>query len=116
MEFVSAVPKGVDIATGRAPKRDTLRFLRAISEADNRSQTRSIIITLKSDGTLTTYINGVAAGTSMTAASFVSAGDFFIGAGNYWGGQIAEVGIATAWHDATVVADLDAYLKSKWGI
>jgi hypothetical protein len=87
------------------------------------SHLHRIIITLKSDGTLTRYIDGVAASTSMTPANFVSAGDFCIGAGahdssifsGYWGGPIAEIGIATGFHGASVVAELDAYLRDKRG-
>ncbi len=37
LEFHSEVPKGVDLALGRVPKRDTERYLRAISGAGNRS-------------------------------------------------------------------------------
>src|SRR4051794_3837314 len=37
LDFFSEVPKGVDIALGRAARRDTLAFLRAISEAGDRT-------------------------------------------------------------------------------
>lgn len=37
LTFFSKAPSGLDIALGRAPKRDTERFLRAIREAGNRS-------------------------------------------------------------------------------
>ncbi|MHC2619430.1 ATP-dependent protease ClpP protease subunit [Bradyrhizobium huanghuaihaiense] len=37
LEFHSEVSKGIDLALGRVPKRDTERYLRAISGAGNRS-------------------------------------------------------------------------------
>nr|WP_249168204.1 ATP-dependent Clp protease proteolytic subunit [Bradyrhizobium elkanii] len=37
LEFCSSVPRGVDVAEGRAPKRDTGRYLQAIRAAGDRS-------------------------------------------------------------------------------
>lgn len=37
LRLFSAVPKGLDIALGRAPKRDTAGYLQAIHGAGNRS-------------------------------------------------------------------------------
>ncbi|MEY9674787.1 ATP-dependent protease ClpP protease subunit [Bradyrhizobium elkanii] len=42
LEFYSSVPRGVDVAEGRAPKRDTGRYLQAIRAAGDRSIDLSI--------------------------------------------------------------------------
>jgi hypothetical protein len=104
----------------------TLEFIR-----NSQTSTASItldatfrfVITLKSDGTFKFYINGSLVDTvTTTAASFVNGGALWIGANptaslfhSFLGGAIAEMGICTSWHDASVVADIDAHLACKWG-
>lgn len=84
---------------------------------------RRVIVTVKSDGTWTTYVDGVAVADAKTANNWVSPGYFGLGISqndssifSQLGGTIAEAGIATGYHDATTVAGLDSYLKTKWGL
>ncbi len=85
---------------------------------------RRIIATVRSDGVMTVYVDGVASTTGTLSANWVTGGVFEIGAGynystvfhGFWGGAVAEAGIATGYHDATTVALLDTYLKNKWGM
>lgn len=80
-----------------------------------------VITTINSSGVMTIYVDGVASSTTTSAGSWVSAGTFALGyqaANNvdYWNGLVAEAGVATSFSDSTAVAQLDAYLRSKWGI
>lgn len=83
-----------------------------------------LIITIKSDGEMKIYVDGVVGSTTaLTVANWVSPGWFGLGKSqndsgifNQFGGQISEAGIATGYHDAATVALLDTYLKNKWGM
>lgn len=84
---------------------------------------RRIIVTVKSDGTMTTYIDGVASTTATASGNWVSGGHMVVGGAyindanifhGYWGGVIGEVGISSDYADAATVATLDAYLVDKW--
>ncbi|WGS18938.1 MULTISPECIES: hypothetical protein [unclassified Bradyrhizobium] len=84
---------------------------------------RRVIATVKADGTMTIYVDGVASATVTSAGTFAATGDLVVGGsrdasifGHYFHGAIAEIGIATGYHDAATVALLDSYLKSKWGM
>lgn len=78
-----------------------------------------VIVTVKSDGSIVLYINGVSSGTATQSGSWATGGTARIGSstvGNFWGGKIAEAGIANVYSDATNVALLDSYLQTKWGL
>jgi hypothetical protein len=84
---------------------------------------RRVIVTVASDGTMTVYIDGVASSTGSSPGNWVSGGHLVVGGGyitdawmfaGYWGGEIGEVGISSAFADAATVATLDAYLLAKW--
>ena len=82
------------------------------------------IYTINSSGAMTLYIDGVSRATATAAGNWISGGILHIGnyavagggGGRFWSGQIAEAGVATGFSDATVVAQLDTYLKDKWGL
>jgi hypothetical protein len=81
-----------------------------------------IICTIDSSGLMTIYIDGVVVATATSSGNWVSAGVCQIGtrvvaaSGGFWSGPIAEAGVATGYHDATTVTQLDTYLKTKWGL
>ncbi len=85
---------------------------------------RRVIATVASDGTLSLYVDGNLTSTAATAANFVPGGDMFLGfslhdstvLGGEFDGVIAEAGVANTFYDAAAVADLDTYLKDKWGL
>lgn len=85
---------------------------------------RRVIATIKSDGTMTVYVDGIASSTATSPGSFVPNGSLSIGGsvfdssifGGFFHGVIAEIGVATGYSDATTVGLLDAYLKSRWGM
>ena len=79
------------------------------------------IITIDSSGVMTLYIDGVASTTATSSGNWVSSRTMSIGrraavSSEFWVGDFAEAGVATGYHDATVVAQLDTYLKTKWGL
>ena len=78
------------------------------------------IVTVDSSGVMTLYVDGVASPTGTAAGNWISSGTFAIGynatGGSYWAGPIGELGIATGYHNATTVAQLDSYLAKKWGL
>lgn len=81
-----------------------------------------LIFTMKSDGTWTFYLNGVANSAAGAAGAHAATGFFALGVSKnnsgsalqQLGGKFAEAGIATGWHDATRCASLDSYLQNKW--
>jgi hypothetical protein len=84
-----------------------------------------LILTIDSAGVITLYSDGmVIAGPTTWSGNWITAGDLnlgrfegnFITTGNHWTGPIAEWGVATGYSDATTVASLDTYLKTKWGL
>lgn len=102
---------GTQIAFTRSST-DTLRACTA--NANHR-----VIVTVNSSGVITIYVDGLQIGATATVAgNWTSPGtlDIFRNETTYWGGQVGEVGIATGYSDATTVAQLDTYLKNKWGL
>lgn len=85
---------------------------------------RRIIFTLKSDGTRTLYIDGVATSVAGAVANFVSPGYLSIGGSEFdtsffganYSGLISEIGLYSTYSDSTAVGLLDTYLKNKWGM
>ena len=69
------------------------------------------IATVNGSGLMTFYVDGVAAATGTAAGNWVSAGKVGLGfqpspsITDFWGGTIAEAGIATGFSDATAVAN-----------
>ena len=82
------------------------------------------IYTISSGGAMTLYVDGVSRATATTTGNWVSGGILHIGnyavagggGGRFWSGPIAEAGVATSFSDASVVTQLDTYLKTKWGL
>ena len=79
-----------------------------------------IIGTIDSSGVMKLYVDGVPATLATAAGNWTSPGTLQLGRvlssnNGYWGGPIAECGIATGFSDATAVGLLDNYLKAKWG-
>lgn len=79
------------------------------------------IATIDSSGVMKIYIDGVATTGSTLNAAFGSPGQLIIGnlrsgTPSPIDGNISEVGISTAFTNATDVATLDAYLQTKWGL
>ena len=80
------------------------------------------IVTVKSDGTHTMYVDGVGtsstflAGTAFGSLGTLRIGNVATGSPSFWAGAIAECGVATGYSDATTVGLLDTYLKNKWGL
>jgi hypothetical protein len=115
-------------ALARDGSTSTMKFTRnsvSLSNSFGYNTPRRLIFTLKSDGTKTLYLDGVAVATAAgTVANFVSPGYFSIGSsefdsgffGGSFAGTIGEIGIATGYHDASAVGALDEYLKNKWGL
>ena len=79
-----------------------------------------IIMTVKSDGTITIYIDGVSSGTGTSGGNWLGNGTLRIGTdtggSSFLVAPIAECGIATGYSDATTVGQLDTFLKTKWGL
>lgn len=85
---------------------------------------RTVIATVKSDGTMTVYVDGTAVGTGTSAGSWVSNGFLSVGGskfdsgvfGGYFDGAIGEIGLTSNYSDDATVALLHASLKDKWGL
>lgn len=78
-----------------------------------------VIATINSSGVMTMYIDGVAQTPNTCSGNWTSPGTLNIGRSQgaaYWSGPVGEIGIATDYSDATTVAQLDIYLKNKWGL
>jgi hypothetical protein len=72
-------------------------------------------------GAIVVYVDGVSVATGTITGNWASGGTLRLGmeaSGNssWWGGPLAEAGIATGFSDATAVGRLDTYLKNKWGL
>jgi len=79
------------------------------------------IATVKSDGVMTIYVDGVSTTGATLLAAFGASGTLAIGLAAFastsgWDGSLSEVGIATGYSDATAVGQLDSYLQTKWGL
>jgi len=75
--------------------------------------------TVKSDGTMTVYIDGVSGGTATQVGNWINGGLLGVGGGAIdfdatWKGNISEIGIRTDFFDATAVNTLYLALKAKW--
>lgn len=80
-----------------------------------------IIGTINSSGVQTIYVDGSATTLATVSGNWSSPGTLqlgrnVVGNGSYWGGPIAECGIATGFTNSTDVAALDSYLQTKWGL
>lgn len=82
-----------------------------------------VILTINSVGVKSIYIDGVLTTTTGTGGAFGINGWFALGSTENtadmaatWEGAIAEAGITTGYIDATKAAELDTYLKNKWGL
>jgi hypothetical protein len=82
-----------------------------------------LIGTVDSGGVLKIYVNNSVNSGGTLSGNWVSGGRVALGTGaalpadnNFWSGTIAEAGVATGFSDATAVAALDSYLKTKWGL
>jgi hypothetical protein len=75
--------------------------------------------------TITSYINGAAAGTPGSGSnSFISGGCIFVGTnvgsgcspstGGEWDGNVSEIVITNTAMSSTDIANLDAYLAARW--
>ena len=79
-----------------------------------------LIVTVNA-GAVTVYIDGVSVGTGTSAGNWAATGLLRIGNDpvsviSQIVAPIAECGISTDFHNATVVGQLDTYLKTKWGL
>jgi hypothetical protein len=79
------------------------------------------IYTINSSGVMTAYVDGVASSTTTSPGNWIAAGhfDLFRQAAHdsdFWYGTLAEAGVATGFSSPAVVAQLDTYLKNKWGL
>jgi Concanavalin A-like lectin/glucanases superfamily len=76
--------------------------------------------TVDSSGNVTIYVDGVVAGTGTTSGNWVTAGVFNVGRSGLttecFAGPYGEIGVATGFTNSTDVANLDTYLKNKWGL
>lgn len=79
-----------------------------------------IIGTVNSSGVLTIYVDGVASSTNTSSGNWISNGTLGIGGSVSdnvkWNGKYSDLGISTAFNDATAVAALDSFLRTKWGL
>ena len=79
-----------------------------------------LIFTITSGGFATLYVDGVSMATLTSGGNWTTAGTCQIGQRTdsvaFWAGPVAEAGVATGYSDATTVAALDLYLKTKWGL
>jgi hypothetical protein len=89
-------------------------FVNCTGNANHR-----VILTIDPTGVMTPYVDGVSQAPSTSAGSWSTPGTVNIGRSkglSYWAGPMGEAGIATGYSNAATVAQLDAYLKSKWGL
>lgn len=78
------------------------------------------IATIDAAGNSLIYVDGVSTTLAVPSGNWVTNGTFDVGrsasTAPTWAGPVGECGIATGYSDATTVANLDSYLKTKWGL
>jgi hypothetical protein len=91
-----------------------------ISESASAGAPTRFIGTIDSSGAMVIYVNGIATSPTIAAGNWTTGGGLVVGRGKFdtasWDGAVAECGIATGYHGASVIAQLDEFLAYKWGI
>lgn len=77
--------------------------------------------TVKSDGSMKMYVDGIGSGPVVQAGNWITGGTLGFGGGTVdfdttWKGKISEAGIVAAFNDAAAVNIGYLSLKAKWGL